>query len=130
MDETRNASDLILENERLRIEVLNLTQTKNDLLIYKQQLDAIFDSSPVEINLKDKDGRYIRVNKHFEKLFRFKNEDLIGLLTADIVDPELAASIRDHDLSVLNSGVAEWREEIVKWCRLCSGGRHWQARTV
>ncbi len=36
------------------------------------------------------------------------------MLPADIIAPELAASTREHDQSVLNSGKAECREEIVE----------------
>lgn len=114
MDEKINYQDLLLENESLRKELLSLTQTQKDLQIYKRQLDAILDNAPVEVYLKDREGRYIRINKQFEKLFGVKNEDLVGLLPADVHDPKLAATTRDQDLSVLNSGKAERREEIVE----------------
>jgi diguanylate cyclase (GGDEF)-like protein/PAS domain S-box-containing protein len=123
MDEKINLHELILENKNLCKELHSLTQAQNDNLIHKQQLDAILDNAPVEVYLKDQDGRYIKVNKKFEELFGIKNQDLIGLLPADIVDPELAVSIREHDLSVLNSGESEWREQIVKW------GNESQSRT-
>jgi diguanylate cyclase (GGDEF)-like protein/PAS domain S-box-containing protein len=114
MDEKTEPQDLLLEIESLRKELRSVTQTQNDLLTCKQQLDAILDNAPIEVFLKDREGRYVVVNKQFEKLFGVKNEDLMGLLPADIVDPELAASTRDHDLSVLNSGKAESRQEIIK----------------
>lgn len=114
MDVKTEPQDLLLEIESLRKELRSVTQTQNDLLTCKQQLDAILDNAPIEVFLKDREGRYVVVNKQFEKLFGVKNEDLMGLLPADIVDPELAASTRDHDLSVLNSGKAESRQEIIK----------------
>ncbi len=114
MDEKTEPQDLLLEIESLRKELRSVTQTQNDLLTCKQQLDAILDNAPIEVFLKDREGRYVVVNKQFEKLFGVKNEDLMGLLPADIVDPELAASTRDHDLSVLNSGKAASRQEIIK----------------
>jgi PAS domain S-box-containing protein len=114
MDEKINTHDLLLEVENLREELHSVTQNRNDLLIYKQQLDAIMDNAPVEVYLKDREGRYTRVNKHYEKVFGVKSEDLVGMLPADALvhDPILAASSRDQDLSVLNSGQAERREEI------------------
>jgi diguanylate cyclase (GGDEF)-like protein/PAS domain S-box-containing protein len=114
MDEKLNPRDLILENERLREELHGVTQNRNDLLIYKQQLDAIFDNAPFEVCLKDREGRYIRVNKQYEKIFGVKNENLVGMLPADTHNPKLAASSRDDDLAVLNSGKAKWRGEITK----------------
>ena len=113
MDEKIN-SHALLEIQSLREELLSLTQTNNDLIIYKQQLDAIFDNAPVEVYLKDREGRYIRINKQFEKLFGVKNADLVGMLPANVHDPKLAASTRDHDLFILNTGKAQWREEILE----------------
>ncbi|MFT6373272.1 MAG: diguanylate cyclase (GGDEF)-like protein/PAS domain S-box-containing protein, partial [Gammaproteobacteria bacterium] len=114
MTEKIDLRDLLLEVECLRKELHSLTQTKNDLLIYKQQFNAFFDNVPVEASLKDREGRYIRVNKQAEKLLGVKSEDLVGLLPADILDPDLAAATREHDLLVLNSGKAETREVIAK----------------
>jgi diguanylate cyclase (GGDEF)-like protein/PAS domain S-box-containing protein len=115
MDEKKNALELILENNSLRNEIRSLNQALNDNLIHKQQLDAILDNAPLEVCLKDREGCYIKVNKQFEELLGVKNQDMMGLFPVDIVDPKLAAFIREHDLSVLNSGQTEWRERIVEW---------------
>ena len=109
MDEKINSHNLLLKNERLHKELLILTEVKNDLLIHKQQLDAILDNAPVEVYLKDLEGRYVRVNKQFEKNCGVKSDDLMGLLPADIFDAEVSDSTRDHDLSILSSGKAELR---------------------
>jgi diguanylate cyclase (GGDEF)-like protein/PAS domain S-box-containing protein len=114
MAEKIDPCNLLLEVGCLRKELDSLTQTKNDLLIYKQQFNAFFDNAPVEASLKDREGRYIRVNKQAEKLLGIKSEDLVGLLPAGILGPDLAAATREHDLSVLNSGKAETREVIAK----------------
>jgi diguanylate cyclase (GGDEF)-like protein/PAS domain S-box-containing protein len=114
MDVKINTQDLTSEVERLRKELHHVTQNRNDLLIHKQQLDAIMDNAPLEMSLKDREGRFIRVNKKFEALFQVKNENLVGMLPPMAHDPKLAATSRKQDLSVLNSGVAEWCEEIVE----------------
>jgi diguanylate cyclase (GGDEF)-like protein/PAS domain S-box-containing protein len=114
MAEKIDPCDLLLEVECLRKELHSLTQTKNDLLIYKQQFNAFFDNAPVEASLKDLEGRYIRVNKQAEKFLGVKSGNLVGLLPADILNPDLAAATREHDLSVLNSGKAETRRVIAE----------------
>lgn len=114
MDEKVNSHALLLEIEGLREELRSLTKSKNDLLIYKNQFDAILDNALVEIYPKNKEGRYITINKHFEKIFGVKNEDLVGLLPADVHYSELAISTRNYALSILNSGKAELREEVCK----------------
>jgi len=114
MVELKNSQNLLLEIESLREELHNQIQTNNELLVYKQQLDAILNNAPVEVYLKDREGRYLRINRQFEKIFGVKSEDLMGLLPADVHDPELAASTRNHDLVVLNSGKVEEREEVAR----------------
>lgn len=78
---------------------------------HQERLRAIFDNAPVEMYLKDSDGRYLEINRRFEQLFNVKNEDIRGLLPTDVHDPELAASTRAHDLEVLRSGEITVREE-------------------
>ena len=112
--ERNSIQDLQVENEALKRELEELRQFNKELLVCKQQLDALMDHAPVEVYLKDRVGRYLKINKEFEKIFGVKSEDLVGLLPEDVHDPELAATTRHHDLTVLNSGVAEHREEIAR----------------
>ena len=114
VNENLNFRELTVENKRLREEVLSLTQSNNELLAYKRQLDAMMDNAPVEVSLKDREGRYIRVNKKLETLYGVKNENLVGMFPTTIFDPKVAAASREHDLSVLHSGKTEWREWIVE----------------
>ncbi|MFT5893953.1 MAG: PAS domain S-box-containing protein, partial [bacterium] len=86
------------EIESLQQELIAVKKTNKDLLMYKQQLDAILNNAPVEVYLKDLDGRYLRINKQFEKIFGVKNEELVGLLPTDVHDSELATSTQNHDL--------------------------------
>jgi PAS domain S-box-containing protein len=72
------------------------------------------DNAPVELYLKDQEGRYIRVNRQFETLFGVKNENLVGMLPSSFLDSKEAAASREHDLFVLNSGKNEWREVVVE----------------
>jgi diguanylate cyclase (GGDEF)-like protein/PAS domain S-box-containing protein len=114
MDVKIDTQNTISEVERLRKKLHSVTENKNNLITYKQQLDAIMDNTPLEMSLKDREGRFIRVNKKFEALFQVKNKNLVGMLPPIAHDPKLATTSRKQDLSVLNSGVAEWCEEIVE----------------
>ena len=114
MNANLNCKQLTIEVKRLREEVLSLTQSKNELLTYKQQLDAIMDNAPVEVILKDREGRYLRVNKHCENIFGVKNNDLLGMLPADIHEDTLATASQENDQFVLKSGEAKWCEEITE----------------
>ena len=105
---------LSAEVEALHDEIRRLKSENEEYRGYKHQLDAILDNAHVELNLKDKEGRYLRINKEFERLFGVSNDEIVGALPSYVHDPELAASTRNHDLAVLASGVPERREETAK----------------
>ncbi len=67
---------------------------------------AIFDHAPIELYLKDLEGRYVEINKRFETLFNVKNEEVKGKLPDEIHDSLLGDQVRKHDLEVINSGEA------------------------
>ena len=102
---------LELEIEKLRRELQESKKNQQELLRHKQQIDAIFDNAPAEIYLKDHEGRYLKINRQFEKIFGVKNEDLVGKFPDTAHDSELAASTRAQDLAVLNTGQIITREE-------------------
>ncbi len=102
---------LTAENRSLTSQIEKLILRERKLFHDKQLLDAVFDNAPVELYLKDKEGRYLKINKHFERIFGVKNDDLVGKLPDTAHDPELAATTRDHDLAVLSSGKIVRREE-------------------
>lgn len=99
------------EIEKLKSALEAGKEERNELLRYKQQMDALFDNAAAEIYLKDREGRYLKINRQFEKIFGVKNEDLAGKFPESAHDPELAASTRAQDLAVLNSGEIITREE-------------------
>lgn len=80
-------------------------------MLSERQLQAIYDNAPVEIYLKDLEGRYISINRQFETLFDVKSEDVKGLLPTDVHPNELGKLTRDHDRKVLNSLETVVREE-------------------
>jgi len=114
MENLKDSSTLLAEIDTLRRENAALRKSNEKLLVNKQQLDAIMNNAPVELYLKDREGRYLKINKQFEKIFGVKNEDVVGLLPTDVHDPKLAESTRRHDLMVLNGKVTERREEQAK----------------
>ena len=102
---------LKLEIEKLRRELQECNEHQQELLRHKQQIDAIFDNAPAEIYLKDREGRYLKINHQFERIFGVKNEELVGKFPESAHDPELAATTRAQDLAVLNTGQIITREE-------------------
>lgn len=105
--------ELTLENQALRQELESQQKVEQELRHHKRQLDAIFDNAPVELYLKDREGRYLRINRQFEIIFNVNNDDLVGKLPNQVHDPLLAAATRRHDLEVLSEGKIRSREEKV-----------------
>jgi PAS domain S-box-containing protein len=69
--------------------------------------NSFMDNSPAVAFMKDHTGRYVYVNKPFERLFGQQLSFLKGRLSFDWLPPETAAQTHDHDLKVLNSGSPE-----------------------
>ena len=61
--------------------------------------------------LKDAEGRYLFVNRQFEKTFHVRQEEIKGKKDDEIFPPEQAAAFRANDLQVLQAGVPMEFEE-------------------
>ena len=57
-------------------------------------LRAILDNTPAAIFLKDPDGRYLLVNRAFERLHGRPAEDLVGRLDREVLPVEVAERMR------------------------------------
>lgn len=72
----------------------------------EEQLQAILDHSPVAIWLKDLAGRYLKVNRQFEKNVGLSEGEIIGKTDSQIFSAKQAAEIGEHDQTVFQSGKA------------------------
>lgn len=68
-----------------------------------ETLQSIIDNSMAVIYLKDKDGRYILVNRWYETLFNFKKEEAAGKTDYDVFPKEMADKYRENDRLVAES---------------------------
>jgi two-component system sensor histidine kinase UhpB len=76
------------------------------------RLRAILDYSPNMIFVKDAAGRYMDVNRQFERCFHITAENIRGLTDEQIFPSQQAASFRANDRRVLESGVPLQFEEV------------------
>ncbi|MDW3207739.1 MAG: PAS domain-containing sensor histidine kinase [Alphaproteobacteria bacterium] len=77
-------------------------------------LEAMFDQAPVEMYLKDDQGRYLRINRSFERLIGVNQADLVGTLPSQYVPEGSVDLIREHDLAVLSGRTAIVRDARVE----------------
>ncbi len=78
----------------------------------EKRVRAILDNSPNLIFLKDVKGRYLIVNREFERALSVSQEQIKGRTDDELFPPTQAAAFRANDLEVTNSGVAMEFEEI------------------
>lgn len=69
--------------------------------------NLFMDNSPAVAFMKDAEGRYVYVNKPFERLFGQKLSFLQGRKSFDWMPAPLAEKTHDHDLKILKTGIPE-----------------------
>jgi PAS domain S-box-containing protein len=84
--------------------------------------NSFMDNSPAVAFMKDHTGRYVYVNKPFERLFGQNLNFLKGRMSFDWLPPETAAQTHEHDLKILTSGVPE---QIIETIPTEDGSQHY-----
>ncbi|OJH38802.1 hypothetical protein BON30_21485 [Cystobacter ferrugineus] len=94
-------------------DVTDIKEAEETLRRSQLQLQSIIDHTPALVSIKDTQGRFLLVNRRFERLFGVKAEQLIGKSDDEVFPKELAEQFRAHDLEVLEAGrPLEWEEEV------------------
>jgi len=94
---------------------LDITERKRaeqELRQAEERIHAILENSSNLIFLKDTEGRYLLVNREFERALRASQEQIKGKTDEEMFPPEHAAVFRANDLEVLRAGVPMEFEEI------------------
>ena len=80
---------------------------------YLAQLEAVIDTAPLAIYLKDADHNYLLVNRAYEQLSAQKRSDILGKEDFALFPPPVAQLFRDQDAQVVSEGrPVEFRETI------------------
>ena len=79
-----------------------------------KRFHALLNNSPSLIFIKDIQGRYVIVNKQFEKVLRVRQEEIVGKTDAEVFAPQQADIFRAHDLEALQAGVPLEFEEVAE----------------
>jgi len=70
----------------------------------RQELKLIIDSSPIIVFYKDKEGKFIRVNKTFAEAIKMPEEEFVGKTVFDLYSAKIAQGMTNDDHEVLKSG--------------------------
>lgn len=74
-------------------------------------LDGVLESTGDVVFVKDLDGRCLMANTACAAALGLTPEQVVGKTVEELCPPALAASIRQHDYAVIESGLPEQREE-------------------
>ena len=77
-----------------------------------QRLLQAIDATSAVIYMRDRDGKYLLVNRRYEELFGVRRREIMGLTDHDLFAPEVADAFRANDLKALAQGSAIQTEEI------------------
>jgi PAS domain S-box-containing protein len=94
-----------LEVHRLNVDLEERVKRRTaELNVSEQRLQGILDHSPAIIYLKDLDGRFLLVNREFERAFRVDRAAVIGKTAHDLYPPRLAQIYQKHDEMAAQAG--------------------------
>jgi PAS domain S-box-containing protein len=80
-------------------------------LVGLEQLIALLDHTSAVIYMRDADGRYLLVNREYERLFNLRREDIVGLTDHDLFPAPIADAFRANDLQAFARGTPVQVEE-------------------
>lgn len=95
---------LLKSQSKAKLQIASLNRT----------IDSLFNNSPSCIYLKDTTGRYLRVNRQFEKVFNRNRENVIGKRNEDLFSAETAQQLWHGELEVLRNQKPLTREEHIQ----------------
>lgn len=91
-------------DEELRLQRHNFTESE-------ARLQAFFENSPNLVFIKDREGRYLYVNRRFKRVLCVADEKILGKRDDELFSAEQAAAFQANDRQVLQAGVPVEFEE-------------------
>ena len=74
-------------------------------------LQAMMDNTPAVIYLKDLEGRYLYINREFEKLFNVQRERTVAKTDFDIFPSDIAQRFQENDRAIIEDGCSRTLDE-------------------
>jgi PAS domain S-box-containing protein len=87
---------------RLRQDIAERARVQRELENSEARLKQILDNATAVVSVKDTQGRYLLVNRHWERVFHFRQEEVVGRTDREVLPLEIAQQIRTNDLLVLS----------------------------
>ncbi|MET8149633.1 ATP-binding protein [Actinoplanes sp. NPDC049668] len=84
----------------------------HDTQIGTEQLLALIDNTSAVIYIHDQDGRYLLINREYERRFDVRREDFVGHTDHELFPPHIADAFRANDRLAVRAGGPVQVEEI------------------
>jgi PAS domain S-box-containing protein len=84
-------------------DITDRKRAQRALQVSEARLQAILDGTPAIVHLKDREGRYLFVNRAHEQLHGLTREQLAGKRVEDLFGPELAEQFYANDRLVMDT---------------------------
>ena len=105
--------ELLAAHERLEAEGEVRRVAELAVQRQKEQVQGILDNCTACIYMKDLEGRYLLINRQFERLFHVRMAEVLGKNDFDLYPAAVAAAVRENDVKVAAAGVPIEMEEMV-----------------
>lgn len=92
-------------------DITSSRQAQREIERREELLQGIMDNSSAVIYVKDREGRYLYINREFEKLFGITRNRAVGRSDFAIFPPDSAQRFQENDRLVLSSGKARILDE-------------------
>jgi len=95
----------------IRTDITELKQRERELKRSRRLLQGVVDAVPAIINVKDRQSRYVMVNRFQGELWGVAPQDAVGRTSADFTGAGYGGRSREMDEEVIRSGQAlPWAE--------------------
>src|SRR5436190_12184128 len=96
---------------RLRQDIAERARVQRDLENSEARLQQILNNAPAVVSVKDRSGRFLFVNRQWERLFNLRQAQVVGATERDCLPEEVAKAYRANDLLVLQGNAPMEFEE-------------------
>jgi two-component system, LuxR family, sensor kinase FixL len=89
--------------QRLEREVREHQRSIESMRESERRLQDVLDHAMAAIYLRDADGRYVLVNRYWEKMAQLSAADVVGRNVEEIMPPEAVDALQEHNRLVIES---------------------------
>jgi diguanylate cyclase (GGDEF)-like protein/PAS domain S-box-containing protein len=102
-DESLGAAD-VLGGVLVARDVTEARRAEQEMRTGRDRLWAVLDGLEVVITVKDRQQRYLMVNRAYERELGVRREDLLGRTASEVFSPQIAADYEQDDTAVIETG--------------------------